>query len=146
MFSVAVLFTKYFLAVPFWCEVQVTVEGTSECAKLHVASFATCAHCTPYDYVGASCVNQVQKEAQLMIEKAECILGMRALSGQHLENFGHALVVGLKSCSSLPCYLLKRFSSCAVEFTEIFGRASQLAMIRIKYGILLNEPRINGCE
>lgn len=34
LFSVAVLFTKYFLAVPFWCEVQATVEGTGECAKL----------------------------------------------------------------------------------------------------------------
>lgn len=56
MFSVAVLFTKYFLAVPFWCEVQATVEGTGECAKLHVASFAARAHCTAYDYVGASLI------------------------------------------------------------------------------------------
>lgn len=37
-----------------------------------------------------------------MTEKAVRVLGMKALSGQHLENFSHAFVVDLKSCSCSP--------------------------------------------
>lgn len=37
-----------------------------------------------------------------MTEKAVRVLRMIALRVEHLENFGHAFVLGLKSCSHCP--------------------------------------------